>query len=159
MMDYNFTDNYSFSSGIDITSRGGKLENKIDSITYVQKYKLQFIEIPLTLKMRTNEIGYLTYFGQFGFTPGAKIKAIADIDSKTPSTTTTLEDIDINKEILGLNIDLVISLGVEYSLGGNASLYTALKFNNGFIDILKEKDNVNVKARSNYLGLGLGIFF
>ena len=30
-------------------------------------YRLQYVNIPILLKMRTNEIGYMTYFGAIGF--------------------------------------------------------------------------------------------
>src|SRR5690606_36334207 len=82
--DFNISDNYAFSTGIFITNTGGKLTNTYaDSIfsTEVkahQDIRLKFIEIPLTLKLKTNQIGYLTYFGKFGFGAGFNYDALAD---------------------------------------------------------------------------------
>ena len=39
--------------------------------------RAQYVNIPLFIKMKTNEIGYLTYFGQFGFGVRALFNKIA----------------------------------------------------------------------------------
>ena len=46
--------------------------------------KLKYLEIPLTLRLRTNEIGYITYWVQVGVGLGFNIKARAtdEIDHK-----------------------------------------------------------------------------
>ncbi len=59
---------------------------------------------------------------------------------------------------------MVISGGIEYSLGGSTSLIVGATFNNGFSDVLKGKNNyVNKttahKATNNFIALNLGILF
>ena len=39
-----------------------------------RKYKINYVNIPLILKMKTKEIGYFTYFGEFGAVLGFKTK-------------------------------------------------------------------------------------
>ncbi len=157
LMDYNFGDNYSLGTGVDITYRGGKLVTEDTTFSANIDYKLQYIEIPFTLKMKTNEIGYLTYFAQFGFAPGVNIKAKADTETKISGQTSINEtDIDISKDINTINLAMIISLGAQYSLGGKTSLMTGLSFNNGFTDIADSKD---LKVSSNYIALMIGVFF
>jgi hypothetical protein len=138
MADFNFSNNYAFGTGIDVTYRGGKLKYQD---TYKLKTVLQYIELPITLKLKTNEIGYMTYFGRVGFAPGINIKTDGDFKKS-----------DINP----INMALIVGLGAQYSLGGKTALLMGITFNNGFLDVVKEKD---AKAISNFLALDLGVMF
>lgn len=151
MTDFSFTQNYAFGTGVDVTYRGGKLKSDVDSFDFKQNYTLQFIEVPLTLKLKTNEIGYMTYYGKFGFAPGINIKASRKTEVNGETT-----DESIKSQIQPVNLALIVGLGAQYSLGGRTSIMFGLTFNNGFLDLIKEKD---VKVTSSFLALDLGIFF
>lgn len=163
MLDYNLTQNYAFSTGLTVAQNGGtlkydnllafKTETKTDTFPANSEvsYRLQYIEIPLCLKLKTNEIGYMTYFGQFGLSTGINIKAKGDIKNGSKD----LVDEKINKEVNFLNLGLIMGGGVEYSLGGKTALQGGLYFNNGFVDVTDDKD----KAILNYLSLKVGIMF
>src|SRR5580765_1493502 len=81
LMDVKIPKNYAFSTGLIISYDGGKL-NYLDSVkfntlpntTYPPgtdvEYRLQYVEIPVSIKLMTNQIGYITYFGQFGLNAG-----------------------------------------------------------------------------------------
>ncbi|MFW5725534.1 MAG: hypothetical protein ACOCX0_03730, partial [Bacteroidota bacterium] len=127
-------------------------------------YNLQNVEIPFTLKMKTREIGYNTYFAKFGFGGGVNLRAKADEKLYTPDTTTStlFEDKDIKGDIPLFRASMIVGLGVEHSLGGTTALVGALTFNNGFTSILAGKDYTgqrNQQARANYLELSIGIIF
>ena len=65
--------NYFFSTGLFMNSMGAKLKTTLtDSLKTVvnSEVKLQYVELPITIKLKTNEIGYLTYFGQIGVNAG-----------------------------------------------------------------------------------------
>ena len=128
-------------------------------MNYTQRTKLslQFIEIPLTLKMRTNEIGYCTYFFQVGLSPGYAIRTKADIEI---NDVVIDDNADVSDQINELNLSMILSAGVEYSLGGSTSLLLGLTFNNGFLDLLDDTDyDGKVKGNSNYLALMAGVMF
>ena len=157
LAEYYFADNYAIASGVELVSRGGKIR-VLDTLKY--NYRLKYIDLPINIKMRTNEIGYIRYFGQFGFTPGINIGAKANIDSKSFSK----KDEDVKSEIAPFNVALNIGLGIEYSLGGNTALVISTNFNNGFLNISKKhKDaignNVDFKIISNYVALNVGVLF
>jgi Outer membrane protein beta-barrel domain len=92
MLDKMFTDNYAFGTGFNVIHTGGELSylytggykkegassNTEIVAQRVRTYNLQYLEIPLTLKLRTNEIGYITYWAQMGLGLGFNIKAKAD---------------------------------------------------------------------------------
>lgn len=171
--EFRFAENYAFATGLEIAYRNAKTKGSTtfeptpgttkDS-TYSRSMKLQYIEIPLTLKLKTNEIGYFRYFLQIGLAPGFKIRARAD-DKGTVATTVgggptanlpyESENKDIKDDIHGLNLSMIISGGVEYNVSGNTNLAFGLVFNNGFLDI---KDG-GLTQKSNYFGLSIGVLF
>ncbi len=172
LTEFNFADNYAFATGVDITYRGGKFKNvtttTIDTVTTTTstsaKYTLQYVEIPITLKLKTNEIGYLTYYLQAGLAPGLKIRARKSYESaiqiKSGSTTTNSSvsesDVDIMKEINNFNLSMIIGGGLEYTLSGSTVLLAGIQFNNGFLDVF---DGTDSKVNSNYLALTVAILF
>jgi opacity protein-like surface antigen len=171
--EFNFADNYAFATGLDITYRGGKFKTVEteypDSSTTVttstnSSYIIQYVELPVTLKLKTNEIGYLTYYLQAGIAPGFKIRARgsyeAAIQTTTNGTTTNTSDkqsdIDIMKEINNFNLSMIIGGGIEYTLSGSTVLLTGIQFNNGFLDVFDSND---AKVNSNYLALTVAVLF
>jgi hypothetical protein len=162
--EFNFSTHYAFATGIDVTYRGGKSKYSFnhDSTTIVSEstFNLEYIEIPITLKLKTTEIGYLTYFLQFGVAPGINIRSKADIKTtvQTGSNTTTASEdaVDIKDDVNNFNLSMIIGGGIEYTLSGSTVLLVGITFNNGFLDILDASD---VKANSDYLGLTVGVLF
>jgi hypothetical protein len=181
--DFNISENYAFSTGISIVNTGGTInyaDRQFDGNGLEQggisttDLKLKYVEIPLTLKLKTNEIGYLTYFGQFGFGLGVNYDAKADVDFKYPGSTgsLTFEDVDFNKEVNLIRTSLIVGIGAEYNLTGNTSLVFGVTFNNGFTNVLSKdiyNEDVNgngegtrseeFKAINNYLLVNVGILF
>ncbi|MFK7758307.1 MAG: porin family protein [Flavobacteriales bacterium] len=169
-MDFMFSDNYAFSTGINLMGMGGNLtylDNETrdnDPFDYLvsrqRNYKLRYMEIPLTLKLRTQEIGYLTYWGQFGLGVGFITRARADDEIKffleqDPSNTAGYlasikedeldENIDISSDVIPARASLIVGAGADYSLSGSTALSFGIIFNNGFTNVLKgngiEKDD------------------
>ena len=188
LAEFNFgTGNYAFASGLMINSLGGTISNaryhEGDSTHYAfglveEKYKLQYIQIPLTLKLKTNEIGYLTYFGQFGLDLGFKIKSKADIKGSYGIESIDLNDINVSDNIQPLRSALNVGAGAEYNISGDTYLVGSIAWNNGLTNVFKKKgyaansqgnpeivDGVvkrekdNIKAINNYLGVSIAVFF
>ncbi|NNC86695.1 MAG: PorT family protein [Bacteroidia bacterium] len=154
MGDFNFADNYAFATGIEVAYNGGKIINRDTAVALtgaVTNFNLQYIELPVTMKMKTNEIGYLTYFGRFGFVPGYLIGAKGETD--IAGTVTEIPDFedDINK----FNVSLLIGAGAEYSLSGETALVASVTFKNGFLDVI----DGGSKAVANVIALNIGVLF
>ncbi len=154
--DYKLTDNYLFGTGLTINSMGGKFINTESASVTRSEYSLRYLEIPLTLKLRTNEIGYSKYFGQFGLTTGVNVRARSKGEVNTAGVITAFDNIDVTKDINILRLGLLIGGGIEYSLGGRTSLIGGLSYNNGLTDITDQKD---FKVVNSYVALNLGIVF
>jgi hypothetical protein len=55
-------------------------------ISTSSNYTLQYIEIPITMKLKTNEIGSLTYYVQIGVEPGWNLSAKGSFEGNTQTT-------------------------------------------------------------------------
>ncbi len=164
--EYSLGEFYALAGGLQISSFGGSLSyqhvNEEGQEGFLERvYRLRYLEIPVALKMHTQEIGYLTYYGKFGFSPGMNIRARGD-DTFRPGEEPDQEDVDIKSDVTFFRLALVIGVGAEYSLGGRTALVGGLTFNNGFTNVLSGRNQVtNAKhsAVSNYLELTLGVMF
>ncbi|RLD56546.1 MAG: PorT family protein [Bacteroidetes bacterium] len=163
--DFFFTKNYALSTGITINNVGGKL-NYSDPVSLQASdslynfaggtsitYKLQYLKFPLSVKLKTNQIGYFTYYGQFGLTPKILIGAKADVSSYS------INEVNIIDEINFFNLSYNVGGGIEYSLGGNTAITVGVIYTNGFIDVTKNENNAKDKTVVNSVTCKLGIMF
>ena len=142
-----FAERYAVSTGISIGSMGGSLV--YDSLSKFKvhgsprsvpagsqvSFSLQYINIPIGLKFKTNQIGYFTYFANLGLALHINIKSVAtSSDSKN-----VLNNDDISEEINTFNLSYFFGGGAEYSLGANTSLILGLGFDNGFANIVSSE--------------------
>lgn len=170
MLDFQFMDNYYISTGFDVRSCGGKLKYKdtiggdIKSSGMMERtFKLRYVEIPLSFKMKTRQFGYITYYGQIGFAAGFNLNADSDDEFTYGNAQIYKQEDKIKDNVAFMRLSMVLSAGMEYSLGGSTSLFTGLTFNNGFTNILKGQSNVppgvGLDAIGNSLELNIGIIF
>jgi hypothetical protein len=163
--EFKLQENYVISTGVQVNYRGGSLKHTIpangtipESNTTVD-YNLQYVEVPFTLKMMTNEFKNIRYYGQFGFSPGIAIRSKTDPEAK-------MDDDDFMDYTNMMNLNMIIGAGVHYTISGSTVLFAGLEFNNGFLNIFDKESqklpwspDVKLKGVTNYLGLSTGILF
>jgi hypothetical protein len=172
MIDFGFANNYAFGTGITIVNVPGSIRynnpivfNSFKGDTMgkntVASYTLKYIEIPLLLRLHTNEIGYLTYYGYFGFVPGFKYGVKGDISDGNEIDPKNKVNENLGKDITFVNISLQVGAGVAYSLTSTTSLYIGASFVNGFIDVTDNPKGFTDKnaALLNRIPLSVGIWF
>ncbi len=161
-----FAPNYSFSTGISLMRTGGRLVSS-DTTTMEfsnsrlkvlpgnpVEYKIQYLVIPIGLKLQTNQIGYLTFFSDLGLDPKIAISRKADI----PSLNISGEN--ANNEINLFNLSYHITAGIEYSLGGTTALVFGLNFDNNFLDATTDNGNPRTdKVSQKILSFRFGVNF
>jgi hypothetical protein len=143
--DLGFADNYYFSTGLLINSISSKVDFPGTGVDR-DKIRLQYVEIPLTIKLKSVENETGRFYGQFGFTTGFKV-----------SGKERLAGADKNQSISGddlFRLGLQIGGGKEWKLSDNLGFMTGLTFNNGFTRAIKEG-----KPKTSYVALNLGLFF
>jgi hypothetical protein len=161
-----FAPNYSFSTGISLLSCGGRLVSSETTVLEFADfnatvlpgnpvtYKIQYLSIPLGLKLQTNQIGYLTFFTDLGLDPKAVIGGKIDVPSLD------ITDEKAGSELNSFNLSYHISGGIEYSLGGTTALILGLSFENNFLDITEENgDQIKDIISHKLIGFRIGINF
>ncbi len=165
--DYFFAQNYAFSTGLIYRSKGSEIsynysqENTDGSTTTINgtdDIAIQYIELPLSLKLFTNEIAPATilYF-QVGGSLNTKVAAKVN-DKKV---------IDGNKTAKRFNIfeaDVLIGGGTEFQFGESTKLFAGLTYHRGLSDIdnkyYSEKlGDKNISLKNNGVSLDFGVKF
>lgn len=142
-------------------------------------YNLQYIQIPITLKLKTNEIGKFKYWGQFGVSPAflmqQKLKTVTTPGIYGSGTQSHNPNIDANDkydftgdagkfegsgvfqdDVRKARISLIIGAGIETKISGKTMFSAGLRFDNAFSDVFVDDA---VDGRNNFLGIQLGVFF
>lgn len=153
MAEYAFTNNYAITFGIEHRMSGAALSfadaaYMRDTVAFKlnsRVYRMDYVNVPITLKLMTNEIGYMTYFGQFGvdFSFLASAKALDSGMNMADSTMAELDPQDIHSKSSIANIKLNIAAGAEWNFSGNTSLVFSVSYHHGFIDVIRDPDNIN----------------
>ena len=157
--DFGFSDNYYFSSAFTVTTINAKTKlmdalNPPPNVS-LNTYKLQYLEIPLTLKLKSMKRKDMRYFGQFGISTGFNIGAKLDMESTdSGGNTINVKNRDVKSGINTFRLGLIFGGGVEWKMNQNLNLLTGLSYNNGFTNVFG-----TYKSKNSYLALNTGIFF
>lgn len=165
---------YTITSGLTIDMTGGNLKGAtVDGLHQASMVaKVQYLEIPIGLKLRSNESAQnLTFYGTLGVVNGFRIRSRANYDY----TGIGLDGVEVNyneknirikdldfypnaiKKINPYNMALHFEAGTEFRVSDNTSLVGGVYFRNGFTNVIKDKDSERVVARG--LGLRIAVMF
>lgn len=129
-----------------------------------RKYKTTYISIPFLLKLKTREIGAMTYFGQFGLNSFFRWKARANdkvnvLDATNVGASNSKTNINVTKDCSLYAAALNFGLGTEWNLAGTTSFIVGVNYNLGFTNVLKghssylerrfNNDNYNTTVNSS----------
>lgn len=154
---------YSFSTGIQITNTGGEISYHSSSaptfagttfssqLTKV-KYQIRYVEVPLNIKLRTDQFYGAKYWGLLGFS------TMVNIASKGTSNDGKLNKANISDEVNLFNLAMNIGIGFDYELNGSNSISTGLIFQNGLMDVTTD-NAFSDKTIINSLKLKIGLIF
>jgi hypothetical protein len=164
-----FSPNYSFSTGISIINSGGRLISnnitRFELVNYTDKivtveageaivYKVQYLSVPLGIKLQTNQIGYITFFSDLGLDPKILIGGKANIPSLD------IKGAKATSELKKINLSYHIMAGIEYAVGGSTAAVLGLGFDNNFLDITKDiGDQPMDKVSHKLLSFRFGVIF
>ena len=192
--DIYFRDNYSFTTGINLSfHEGGEFQYEIGGSYLPEsdltdpllqdgdkpmsdgtriRYSLQYLEIPLGLKIRSKEIGYVRYFVE------APIFNFAFLTRGRGTIQTNglkYEQENIYKDLSVVNLFWGFGAGIEYSISENNALVGGIYYQNGLLDFTRDKGHTAIdnptfnppylrqkedsRATVNNLVLKIGIIF
>lgn len=163
-IDYKFEKFYALSIGASFNQTGGTLVYKnalyldlihgLDTLQPGTKvtYRLQYVDIPLSIKFLLPEIGYATWFAEIGLNPMFNTKALIN------ATDNNIENEPFQQGIGKFNLAWHAGIGTNYSLGGRVSLQFALVYKNTFLDVTRENNIRKAdNSRINQVGLRIGL--
>jgi Outer membrane protein beta-barrel domain len=182
--DYYFLENYAISTGLGFAfNQGGKLihdeggnflsksstlsDPRLKSLSPGVKirYHVQYLEVPIGLKLRTQQFGYLRAFAEAPvFTVGIKTQARGDIED--PMIQSSFIKEDIKSDVSGLAMSWGFGGGVQYDLSPSTAVIAGLYFQKGFIDATRDGDAKktsgkaeNSKGTIGNITLRIGVVF
>ena len=151
----NFSGNVSFKDSVNLEySYDVDGEAVFDTAQITErKYNFNSIELPISLKLKTPEIGYFTYFVMLGLNANIIYKSTAKenkiiLAGNTADLPHDLTELDANDETNWYRLGSNVSLGFEYNFIGNTSLVVSANWSKSFSDILKDKPK-NLMYKSN----------
>ncbi len=145
-----FGRNYSFSSGIRIINAGGRLicseattfeiRNFDRQIVNVDRYepiiyRVNYISVPLGVKLETDHFGHGKVFADLGFDPKILVRGTAAIPSAN------IRNDNAMAELKKINLGWHVMAGFEYPLGSSNDLSLGIGFENNFLDTTRDIGN------------------
>ena len=168
--DFYFTKNYAVSTGFSFLFPSGKLtyrdslqrDNEFVAGVLHNTYKFIYFEIPLMLKMRTNQFGRFSFFGQVGLGTGFRIKATADVEFTPDGGSVQTSNLDINNKTALMREAVIAGIGIEFHIDKSTSLAAGFNYSNALNDVFNSVNMITyeeMKGLPNFLELNVGIFF
>jgi len=151
-VDYNFRQNYFFHTGINYTTQSTRIVASDPSVgggAFNEAYRHEFLQIPLLLKLYTNEVSLDTklYFN-FGIIPEIKL------GTKQEEVSAVVIE-NFNSFDLAGNL----GLGIEKQIGTHTRIFSGFNFNLGFFNQVDEQnenfDPITIKSRMLSLEVGM----
>jgi Outer membrane protein beta-barrel domain len=172
VVDYFFGENYAFSTGLELAGKGGTVrytdyQNSGAGVgnAFQTSYKMstQYLQVPLTVKLFTNEITTATrlYFqvgGSLNVPIGARINGSKFYTDPANGTENKASDY-----VYFFDADALVAAGAEYTLGQSTKLFAGLGYHRGLVDIdhyfESKRGMSDVTIKNSSFGLDLGIKF
>ncbi|MDP2387023.1 MAG: outer membrane beta-barrel protein [Bacteroidota bacterium] len=141
-------------NGITAFMTGGGASHRLAT----RKYNLGYLNIPLTFKLKTKDIGGITYFGQIGGNIMFRMKARANDEVYvtkytsgsyvTATSTTEIEKIDIAKTMNLMTAAANVGGGLEYNISGSTSLYGSIHYQHHFMFATKQDSGYLIRSKT-----------
>lgn len=171
--EFYFSRNYAFSTGVNYSFLNGKLQlphkEKFEGDpafytgTLMRKYKFEYLEIPLLMKMKTNDIGKFNIFTQVGFETGFRIRANAR-DEFNPTNHESVKETNlITSKTTQIREAIMIEFGTEYHLFETTRLVFGITYSHGLNNVLTGTNarysDVDNQGVLHFTEISIGILF
>lgn len=148
LMDFRLfgVENYALATGFNMNHISGKLKeaSSFEESTGTvipalreAKYKMTYIDVPVAIRLRTNEIGYNIFYGVFGTELGFNISTKEEYKDIYSGGETGVRTDDVTDDVNFFRTSLVFGAGVQRHISGSAYYRIGITYHNGLTDILK----------------------
>jgi hypothetical protein len=153
--DFFMMEGYSFTSGFNVLYLNGEMSMPFmvdgQQGNLNRMYKTHYIELPLIFTMKTNEIkDKLRVYGQIGLGISFLTKA-KGIDTFTPDNggSKVESEKNIYDELTLTRESLILGAGIEVPIHESTFARIGFRFDNAFINVLKDYNTVNTSVKNN----------
>ncbi len=143
------SDTYYLSSGLIYLPKRASFRNADGSVE--EEYKLQYLQIPATLKLFTNELAPdMKAYLQVGTALEIKV-----FDEAEDPTFTNIE------KFTPIDIPVILGAGIEYRAGINTTLFGGFSYQRGLINTVNEASAAfeDLQLQSTIFSIDLGVKF
>lgn len=159
--DYFFGTNYAFHSGVVFNVKGGSFTSQYtdefgNNVKFESENSLHYIEIPLALKLYTNEVApdiraYFTAGGTLNTMVGARIDG-EKVDDEGEKYT---------KQFNLFEVGAIVGAGAEWQLGESTKFFGGLTYQHGLTDVNDSVggEDSKLEVKNSLFSLDFGIKF
>ena len=179
IVDYFFGENYAFSTGLFLTGKGGTI-SYLDYDRYRivggpgppqhtdtrvnQKITTQYLEVPATIKLFTNELAPATrlYF-QLGGSLAVPIATRINGEKFYQDPYDNNNETSASDHVFDIDVNALLGAGVEYQLGRSTKALAGISYHRGLVNIdryfEKTRGFSDVTIKNSVVALDLGMKF
>jgi Outer membrane protein beta-barrel domain len=169
IVDYFFGENYALGTGLFLTGKGGsytytELAGTPFATPVTQKLTIQYLEVPATVKLFTNEVAPdVRLFFQLGASLAVPISARINDEKFFKDPLKGNAETSAYSHVFPVDANALLGLGAEYQLGTRTKVLGGLSYHRGLVDLdhyfEKERDFKDVNIRNSVFSLDLGMKF
>lgn len=151
----------------------GQSTTDVSDIAVSRTMVINAINVPLIIKAKTPEIGYLTYFIEFGLDNDFAVRSFSTnnivlIDNEEKELKGDSESFGANKEVILYRGGLNIGIGTEYNLVGSTSIFGSINWSRPLLRTYKKEStqvyynqlgDFKQDLRMHRINLTVGILF
>jgi hypothetical protein len=176
----NFNKNLAVGTGLFVTQMGGRinydsLQPTISNTVFRDveyTYKTRYVDIPLLVRLRTDEFGYNRVYFEAGLGLSFLWSARADLNKEVfrdDRGGNTDRNVNENREdfnaansvvfednIIFIRVPLYVGAGWEYAISTNTVAFAGIRYSAGLFDAMRAE---NTRAFNSFIGLNFGIMF
>jgi hypothetical protein len=155
-----WTERYAFTMGLLFTTKQANYQARVTGLpaTLEEKYGLQYIQLPVGLKLFTDELftngkGFVNFGVQPEVLVGSKRKSgnYVDGQGRSASYITKFSPLDFG---------MFVGVGVEYKIGNNP-IFAGINYQRSFINVVNKEDSGNDPAflsiKQNLISFEVGV--
>ena len=168
--DFYFADNYAVSTGFSFLFPSGRLsygdlltiQGTQDTGVIDRIYNFYYLEIPLMIKMKTNQFGKFSFYGQIGFGTAFRLKATAKNYVTLEDGTTGETENEITNKTTLMRESVLAGIGLEFEIDKSTRLFGGVNYSNALNNVLTGKNlltNEDAKGVSSFVELNIGVLF
>ena len=147
--DKTLSETYFLSSGLVYLPK--RVAFRDASGTIEEEYKLQYLQVPATLKLFTNEIAPdLKGFLQIG----SALEILVFNEEEDPSYTTV-------EKFMPIDVPVILGAGIEFRAGINTAIFGGVSYQRGLVNVVNEAEDGfgDLQLRNTVFSIDLGVKF